>query len=103
ALERAERRQQLATPLEALPRAHPAPRGLLEERGHLTVEQALEFWPKGYADRTRVSRIGDLAVGVEGIVIAAVRFVRSQRIRNGRPMFKVGVADETGRMELNFF
>jgi ATP-dependent DNA helicase RecG len=103
AAERADRRRRLQTLLAALPRAHPAPRALLEERGRKTVEQALEFWPRAYQDRSRVHRIAELRPGAEGIVLATVAHVRTQRMRSGRPMLKVGLSDPTGALELVFF
>ena len=103
AAERAHRRRLLATRLADLPRAHPAPRALLEERGRLTVEQALEFWPRAYQDRTRVRRIADLRLGEEGSVLATVKSSRTQRMRSGKPILKVGVADASGSLELVFF
>ena len=101
--ERERRRKLLATRLADLPRAHPAPRAQLEERGRATVEEALEFWPKAWQDRTRVSRIRDLRPGGEGIALATVKGVRHQRMRSGRPLLKVAVADETGALDLVFF
>ncbi len=101
--ERARRREVLATRLADVPRAHPAPRALLEERGRTTVHEALELWPRGWQDRSRASKIADLRLGEEGIAIAVVRWVRTQRMRNGRPILKVGVADGTGALELVFF
>jgi ATP-dependent DNA helicase RecG len=103
AAERARRRKLLATRLAELPKAHPAPRAQLEERGRATVEEALEFWPKAYQDRTVVKAIGSLALGDEATVIGTVRHVRVQRMRNGRPILKVGLADDTGQVELVFF
>ncbi|MCM2333050.1 MAG: ATP-dependent DNA helicase RecG, partial [Anaeromyxobacteraceae bacterium] len=103
AAERAARRASLAQPLSALVGAHPAPRGLLEERGRSTVEQALELWPRAWQDRTTLRRIGDLRFGDEAIVLAAVKTVRSRRTRNGRAMLEVAVADATGGMGLVFF
>jgi ATP-dependent DNA helicase RecG len=96
ARERAERRRLLRTRLAELPRAHPAPRALLEERGLETVEAALEFWPKAYQDRTRVRRISELTVGEEATALAQVVSVRAQRMRNGRPLLKVTVAEPQG-------
>jgi ATP-dependent DNA helicase RecG len=93
AKERAERRRALRTKLAELPRAHPSPRALLEERGRDTVEAALEFWPKAYQDRTQVRRIQELAIGDEVTVLAQVVSVRAQRMRNGRPLLKVTAAD----------
>ncbi|HEX9243098.1 MAG TPA: ATP-dependent DNA helicase RecG [Anaeromyxobacter sp.] len=101
--ERAERRNKLATPLAALPRAHPAPRAQLEERGRTTVEQALEFWPRAYQDRTTVRRVSELTIGEAGIVLATVGHARVQRMRSGKPMLKVGASDATGPLELVFF
>ncbi len=101
--ERARRRALLAAPLASLPRAHPAPRALLEERARPTVEQALELWPRTWQDRTTLRRIRDLAFGEEGIVLATVKTARSKRMRNGRPLLEVAVSDETGGMLLVFF
>ncbi|HSD18574.1 MAG TPA: ATP-dependent DNA helicase RecG, partial [Anaeromyxobacter sp.] len=101
--ERAERRKRLATPLAELPRAHPATRAQFEERGRATVEQALEFFPKAYQDRTQVRRIAELRAGDTGIVHGTVRHVRVQRMRNGRPLLKVGLSDPSGALELVFF
>ncbi len=101
--ERAERRRRLATPLAAIPRAHPAPRALLEERGHATVERALEFLPRAWQDRTAVKRVAELRLGEEGIVLGEVGYVRPARMRSGKPLLKVGLGDPGGRMELIFF
>jgi len=101
--ERAARRARLQTRLAAVPGLHPSPRALLEERGHLTVEQALSFWPKSYQDRTRPGRVADLRVGGEGMVHGTVSHVRTQRMRDGRPILKVGLQDGSGRLELVFF
>jgi len=108
AAQREDRRRALRRRLAELPRAHPAPRALLEERGRETVEAALEFWPKAYQDRARVGRIRELALGDEGSVLARVVATRVQRMRNGRPLLKVSVADaEPGSapaaLELVFF
>ncbi len=103
ASEREARRARLRTPLADLPRAHPAPRALLEERGHLTVEQALSFWPKAYQDRTRTRRIGELAPGEEAMVLATVRAVKPARMKSGKPLLHVEVEDGSGRMGLVFF
>ncbi|HET7753816.1 MAG TPA: ATP-dependent DNA helicase RecG [Anaeromyxobacteraceae bacterium] len=93
----------LATRLDQIRGLHAAPRGQLEERGYLTVEQALSFWPKAYQDRTHVRRIADLRPGEDGIAIATVSHVRIQRMRSGKPILKVGVQDPSGALELVFF
>jgi ATP-dependent DNA helicase RecG len=76
---------------------------LLEERGRKTLEQALEFWPRAYQDRTALRRVAELRPGDEGIVLATVAHVRVQRMRSGRPMLKVGVSDPSGALDLVFF
>jgi len=101
--ERQSRRARLRQKLAEVPRAHPAPRALLEERGHLTVEQALSFWPKAYQDRTVARRLGDLRVGEEGIALGQVRATRPARMRSGKPMLKVELSDASGRLDLVFF
>ncbi|HTN53025.1 MAG TPA: ATP-dependent DNA helicase RecG, partial [Anaeromyxobacter sp.] len=93
----------LRTRLADLPRAHPAPRALLEERGHLTVESALELWPRAYRDRTTVKSIADLRVGDDASVLGTVSHVRVQRMRNGRPLLKVGLSAGGAAVELVFF
>ncbi len=103
AADRSARRRLLQTRLAELPGVHPAPRALLEERGHLTVEQALEFWPKAYQDRTVVERIAELRLGEDAICLGEVRYVRPRRMRTGKPMLEVGLADQSARLELVFF
>jgi ATP-dependent DNA helicase RecG len=101
--ERRARRARLRTPLAQIPGAHPAPRALLEDRGYLTVEQALSFWPKAYQDRSRILRVADLRPGEEAIVLGQVRSARPHRMRDGRPMLRVELADASGKLELTFF
>ncbi|MEI7703550.1 MAG: ATP-dependent DNA helicase RecG [Deltaproteobacteria bacterium] len=100
---RAERRRRLATLLSAIPGAHPAPRALLEERGRETVESALEFLPRTWQDRTRIRPVAELRTGEPAIAVVTVRTLRSQRMRNGKPMLKVGTADGPSRLDLVFF
>ncbi len=102
--ERATRRRRLATPLaDLLPHVHPATRGQFEERGRTTVEQALELWPRLYQDRTRIRSVAELRPGEEGIVVAKVAAVRTQRMRSGKPMLKVAASDASGGIDLVFF
>ena len=103
AAERAARRARLRTPLAELPRVHPAPRALLEERGHLTVEQALAFWPRDYQDRSRRSPIAELRTGEPGVAVGTVRAVKPARMRSGQPLLHVELEDPSGRLDLVFF
>jgi ATP-dependent DNA helicase RecG len=86
-----------------VPRVHPATRGQLEERGRTTCEEALEFWPRAWQDRTHVRRIAELRPGDEGIVHATVTAVRTQRMRNGRPLLKASASDPSASLDLVFF
>jgi ATP-dependent DNA helicase RecG len=82
---------------------HPSTRGQLEERGRETVEAALELWPRAYQDRTQLRRVAELRPNEEGIVLATVESVRSQRMRSGRPMLKVAASDGSAALDLVFF
>ncbi len=101
--DRAEARRRLATPLSAIPGAHPAPRALLEERGRMHVEAALEFLPRTWQDRTRIRRVAELRTGEPGIAVVTVRNVRQSRMRSGKPMLKVATVDGEARLDLVFF
>jgi ATP-dependent DNA helicase RecG len=101
--DRGRRRALLAARLADLRGAHPAPRALLEERGHLTVQDALSFWPKAYQDRTRARAIAELKPGDEGMAVGGVRHVRVQRMRSGKPILKLGISDASGALDLVFF
>jgi ATP-dependent DNA helicase RecG len=103
AIEPRAARRLLESPLASLKGVHPAPRALLEERGRASVEQALEFWPRTWQDRTTLRRVAELTPGDEGIVLATVKTVRQKRMRNGRALLEVGVADGSAGMGLVFF
>jgi ATP-dependent DNA helicase RecG len=103
AAEREERRRRLRARLADVPRAHPAPRAQLEERGRTTIEEALEFLPRAWQDRTRARAVADVKLGEEAIVVATVRQVRKQRMRSGKPLLKVGLSDASGAIEAVFF
>jgi len=100
---RRERRARLALPLAALPRVHPAPRALLVDRGRSTVEEALFFWPRAYQDRTHVQRLAELRRGETSIGLGRVRAARPARMRSGKLLLQVELADEGGRLDLIFF
>ncbi|HTT70661.1 MAG TPA: ATP-dependent DNA helicase RecG, partial [Anaeromyxobacteraceae bacterium] len=87
----------------ALPRVHPAPRSLLEERGHRTVEEALGFWPRAYQDRTRLVTLAELELGQACIAVGQVRAARRARMKKGQPLLHVELVDGSGRLDLVFF
>ena len=76
---------------------------MLEERGRRTVESALEFLPRAWQDRTEVRRVASLRTGEPAIAVVTVRTVRVQRMRNGKPLLKVGAVDGPSRLDLVFF
>ena len=100
---RAARRRMLAAPLAEIRGAHPAPRALLEERGRATVEQALEFLPRTWQDRTTVQAVRDLRRGEPAITVVTVVKARPARMRNGKPLLKVETGDGQTRLDLVFF
>jgi ATP-dependent DNA helicase RecG len=78
---------------------------LSEALGIETVLDLLTHYPRRYIDRTRQSRIADLKVGEEAMVLAKVRRVNSRRTR-GRPpkvLVTVDVTDGTGGLRIQFF
>jgi ATP-dependent DNA helicase RecG len=101
--ERAARRKKLQTPLAEVPKVHPAPRALLEERDRKTVEAALELLPRAYEDRTTVREISTLRPGDEASVLGTVQASSTQRTRTGRPMLKARLTDGRAVLELVFF
>ena len=68
-----------------------------------TVRHLLHHYPRRYIDRSRVSRIRDLAVGQEATVIGRVRRVNKRQMRNRRFMVTVTIYDGSATLDLTFF
>ena len=76
----------------------------LERLGIRTLYDALEFYPRGYEDRTVVTRIRDLTDG-ESFCIHAVLAapLKTAHIRRGMDVSNGMAYDETGAVSLRFF
>ncbi len=68
-----------------------------------TVLDLLTHYPRRYVDRTNASSIGELEEGEEAMVTGTVVRAASRRLRNGRTMSEIVVADGTGRLSCTFF
>ena len=68
-----------------------------------TLFDLITHYPRRYLDRTKESHISDLTEGEETSVFATVKASSSRRIRGGRVMVNVTVADGSGQLELTFF
>ena len=75
----------------------------LEKQGVTSVLDLLTFYPRRWVDRTNEARIGDLVPGEQALVLATVRSVSARRTKTGKSMVTVRVADDSGRMVVNFF
>ncbi len=68
-----------------------------------TVLDLLTHYPRRVADRTNEAPIASLEEGVEAVVTGEVQASSSRRLRNGRSLAEVVVADDTGSLTCSFF
>ncbi len=68
-----------------------------------TVLDLLTHYPRRVADRTNEAPIASLEEGVEAVVTGEVQRSSSRRLRNGRSLAEVVVADGTGSLTCSFF
>lgn len=77
---------------------------LFEKLGIRTVADLLEYYPRGYEDRSRFSSIGQLSDGDKVSVDAVVMTPATPLpVRKGLQMHQVTVSDGTGTLNLTFF
>ncbi len=92
------------TALEQFPGVGPARAKALAKLGLRTAGDLLEYYPRSYEDRTRVSTIreapGDSPVCIRAMVSEPVRV---SRVRDGLELVKVRAADDTGTVDVTFF
>jgi ATP-dependent DNA helicase RecG len=94
----------LAAPVESLRAVGPKRRADLVRFGLATVEDVLYHLPFRYEDRRRVTRMGDLMIGVEAGTVGVVESVREIRVgRARRPMLEVVIADGPAVLQLVWF
>ncbi len=68
-----------------------------------TVYDLLTHYPRRVVDRTNQQEIGALAEGEEAVVTAEVVRSSSRRLRNGKSLAEIVVADGTGTLVCTFF
>jgi ATP-dependent DNA helicase RecG len=89
--------------LERIKGIGPKTKPAIEEFGIHSVLDLLETYPRRYIDRTNMSTLRDLQLGVEAMVMVKVLSCQSIRTRNGRAMVTATVGDNTGKLSLTFF
>lgn len=76
----------------------------LERLGIRTLRDALEFFPRGYEDRTVVTKVCDLTEGeCAGIHAVVGAPIRTAHIRRGMDVSNGMAYDQTGAVSLRFF
>ena len=78
-------------------------RKALADVGVETVFDLLTYYPRRYVDRTAQAPISEAVVGSEITVVADVHSASSRRLRGGRRLVSVDVADATGVLSAVFF
>ncbi len=82
----------------------PAKALLLNKLQIYNIKDLLEYYPRAYEDRTKVSKIKDFENGKNTLFIArVVRDVKIQRIRKNLTILTTFVADDTGECKITFF
>ena len=81
----------------------PRKQAALDALGVSSILDLLMHYPRRYLDRSSRSEIGELAEGDTTMIVATVERTEVRRIRGGRTMVNVIVADATGRCRLTFF
>ncbi len=76
----------------------------LQKMGIDTVGALLRFYPRAYADWNKITDIFDCNIGEKVCVKAVVvSEIREHRIRKNMTLYKLTIADKTGRMPVTVF
>lgn len=70
------------------------------------IENLLDLvmhYPRRWIDRTNEARVAELHEGVDALVVADVRSVRSAPVGRGRSRVNASIGDDTGTIDLVFF
>ena len=76
---------------------------LLERLGIHNVEDLLMHYPRGYYDRSNMTKICDIEANSEITFTGVVLVSSLRKLRGGRTILRAAVGDETGRINLVFF
>jgi ATP-dependent DNA helicase RecG len=83
-------------------RAH-ATKAALKKLGIKTLEDALEFLPFRYEDRTNVVKIAKLNFEVDSVIIGKIRRVSSRKSKRGLLIVQAKIEDESGQINAIWF
>lgn len=82
----------------------PRKAALLEKLGIRTLQDALEFYPRDYDDRTHITPITELREGERACVRAVVGTAPElRRIRKGMELTKFTIFDDSGTVNVTYF
>lgn len=82
----------------------PAKLALLNKLGIYNIKDIVNYFPRDYEDRTKITSISDFEDGMSYLFIATVSSpVKVQRIRKNLNISSVIVTDDTGNCKLTFF
>ncbi len=75
----------------------------LAKAGVNTVSDLLSYYPRDYSDRRSITKISELLVGDDAVVIGTLLSADMVRTRGGAALLKVKVSDNSGILEIVFF
>ena len=76
---------------------------LLNKLGIFSVFDLISYFPKKYIDYSSRSLIRDLKIGQNVTVYGRISSLKTYTTKKNLTIIKVGIADESGSFELNFF
>jgi len=76
---------------------------LLNKLNIYTIRDLLEHFPRGYDDRSHVSKISDLSVGVINTVHALISATPESVFSGSRCVVRLTIQDETGTLKIVWF
>lgn len=99
-----ETQMDLYSSVQYLKGVGPAKAALLEKLDIHTVKDLMEYYPRSYEDRTKLTDICDFVDGEHALFIATIsQPVRTQRIRKNLAIYTTFAYDDTGECKLTFF
>ena len=76
---------------------------LLNKLGIYTASDLLYYFPRKHVDYSTRTRIRDLENGMNTTIFGTIKTVEAFTTKNNLGVIKVGIADGSGRLNLNFF
>ncbi|MCX6350079.1 MAG: ATP-dependent DNA helicase RecG [Candidatus Aureabacteria bacterium] len=89
--------------VQYLPGVGPRRAEMLKRLGIVTLEDLLYFFPRRYLDRRSFTPIASLREGSEATIRGTVLAAGLIRTRSGRPVFRLIVADSSGKIACAWF